>query len=157
MRAALALALLLAFSTCTSLPALAHDARQAVIVSVYDCDTFTANVVTLSVGSELSVVTMPVRVRGVSAPERTGAERALGLECRAQATGKWLQPGDRVTLVGPFTWDPRRRLVASVLLPNGRDLAAELVRGGYALPWDYPKQARPAFDPAAPYPLDLAP
>jgi endonuclease YncB( thermonuclease family) len=137
----------LAWATCSGAPAYAHEARTAKIVEIVDCDTYKVAILTLAVdgGREIQTFNWTVRLRGVSAPEATGPEAPLGKLCVGALRG-WMQEGDLVTLVGPFSMrDPRSRLVAAVRL-------------GYALPWDYPRERRrPAFDQGAVYPIEVSP
>lgn len=93
------------------------------------------------------------RLSGIDTPERTGPTRDMGESARMMLL--------RLLSLGPNTvhslgepdkyggrWDAR-------ILVGEVDVGAKLVELGYALPYDG-KGPRPTWDPAAPYPLQVA-
>lgn len=151
MRAASLLAVL-AMTCCTPLPAFTHDARRAVVREVIDCDTIA---VTVELGFGV-LMDVSIRVLGVDAPETRGPEKGYGLACRERATRKWLSPGDLVTLTAIRRDKYAGRAVASVEMPDGRDLAVELLRGGWASAWDG-TGPDPEYPPGSTYPIEVGP
>ena len=109
--------------------ALASEQRvPATVLSVYDGDTITVEAriwpgLTWKGG---------VRVRGVDTPEIRGkcaAEKAAAIAARDFVRDA---VGDTVTLAGVAHGKYARRVVADVILSDGRDLATVLIEAGYA-------------------------
>jgi micrococcal nuclease len=100
-------------------------------------EQFTGKVVGISDGVTLSVLrdgkAVKVRLYGVDAPEQA---QAFGTKAR-QLTGELVFQRDVTVVV--HTTDRYGRLVGEVLLPDGRSLSHELVRGGLA--WWYRQYA----------------
>jgi endonuclease YncB( thermonuclease family) len=76
-----------------------------------------------------------IRVNGIDAPE---LRQSYGLQSSIEAS-RLLGYGSNVTLHA-IEYDRYGRLVARVTLADGRDLARELVRAGYA--WHYVRYSR---------------
>lgn len=116
--------LLLLFLAVWPLPALAAD--------------YTAKVVGITDGDTLTVLTaekrqVKVRLHGIDAPE-SGQD----FGSRAKQEASELAFGKQVT-VRPVDTDRYGRTVAEVILPDGKSLNREMVRGGMA--WWYRKYA----------------
>lgn len=80
-----------------------------------------------------------LRLHGCNAPEsrsRSASEKARGLAAKAQAA-LLAPPGTQVTLKSYKSGNEKYgRYLAEIYLPDGREVGAELVKGGFALPWD---------------------
>ena len=109
--------------------ALASEQRvPATVLSVYDGDTIT---VEARIWPGLTW-TGRVRVRGVDTPEIRGkcsAEKAAATAARDFVRDA---VGDAVTLAGVARGKYAGRVVADVVLSDGRDLATVLIEAGYA-------------------------
>lgn len=79
-----------------------------------------------------------VRIWGIDAPEKN---QPCGSEAKARCSELCLYNNVTVIPTGAKTYD---RLVARVILPDGRDLEATLVADGMA--WHYVKYAKDADD-----------
>jgi endonuclease YncB( thermonuclease family) len=99
--------------------------RSCTVTAVYDGDTLTA----LCAGQERRI-----RLSSVDAPER---QQSYGEH--SQSFTERLTLGRQVIL-DIQDYDRYGRIVARILLPDGRDLARELVRAGLA--WHYIKYSR---------------
>jgi endonuclease YncB( thermonuclease family) len=145
-----ALALLLAS------PAVAHD--RAIVQRIIDCDTLVVAFDRLP-DEKREIV---VRVRGISAPEshhpKYRAEWPLGRACTSHLK-EILPNGSPVWLVPPYEASVGGRWGVGVQMSvDQRDLATELIREGWALPWNnWKKDPRPMFDSNAPYPIEKSP
>ena len=115
-------------ATCVALASAALASEQrvpAAVLSVYDGDTIT---VEARIWPGLTW-TGSVRVRGVDTPEIRGkcaAEKAAAIAARDFVLG------DAVTLAGVAHGKYAGRVVADVVLSDGRNLATVLIEAGYA-------------------------
>lgn len=112
-----------------ALPALAADPFTAHVVSVQDCDTITV---------EAGGRDVKVQLFGIDCPE---AKQDGGLEARSFTTSSAM---DRSVMVVPHSTDRYGRIVADVMLPDGRSLNKALVSAGWA--WWYSRYAPNASD-----------
>lgn len=98
-------------------------------------ETFTGRVVGVTDGDTLSVMrggrAQKIRLYGVDAPEK---RQAFGSKAKWKLAG-WTY--NKVVTVRVHTVDRYGRLVAEVILPDGRNVSEELVRAGLA--WMYRK------------------
>ena len=122
-------AIILAIFALLTSAALASEQRvPATVLSVYDGDTITVEAriwpgLTWKGG---------VRVRGVDTPEIRGkcaAEKAAAIAARDFVRAA---VGDAVILAGVARGKYAGRVVADVVLSDGRDLATVLIEAGYA-------------------------
>ena len=101
-------------------------------------ETLTGKVVSIADGDTFTVlaekVQHKIRVEGIDCPER---RQPFGTKAR-QFTGK-LAFGKVVT-VRVVTTDRYGRLIARVVMPDGKDLSAELVKAGLA--WHYKRYSK---------------
>ena len=118
-------------ATCVALASAALASEQrvpAAVLSVYDGDTIT---VEARIWPGLTW-TGSVRVRGVDTPEIRGkcaAEKAAAIAARDFVRNA---VGDAVTLAGVAHGKYAGRVVADVVLSDGRNLATVLIEAGYA-------------------------
>lgn len=109
---------------------MAEWAVPAIVHRIIDADTI---VVTADLGWRIQLKTS-VRLFGVNAPELNTAEGQAALHF-VQAI---LQPGDEVLVVSHKllgNTDKYGRVLASLTLPDGRDLSTLLLQGDYAVPY----------------------
>lgn len=100
---------------------------RAVVVDVHDGDTFTAD---LDLGFNLTM-RMRVRLLGCNARELDAPGGLPARDALAQLVG------GRKVGVTSLRWDKYAgRVDGAVLLPDGRDVATELISEGWAVPWD---------------------
>lgn len=100
----------------------------ATILRVHDADTLAAD---LDLGWHIVLRNQPIRLAHCNAPElATPAGKAA-----LAFVNTLVKAGDQVTLMS-HSLDKYGRVLASVQLPDGRDLAATLVTNGFAAPWD---------------------
>lgn len=102
------------------------------LASVYDGDTFRVH---LSCKYGVFCKTMPVRVRGVDCPEMRGVPpetKALAKQAKT-FTKQFLTSGK--ILLRNCGRDKYFRLLCDVKV-NGKNLADELLKAGYAIPYD---------------------
>lgn len=100
------------------------------VVRVVDADTM---IVLCDLGWRISLKTS-VRLFGVNAPELNTAEGQAALHF-VQAV---LQPGDEINLVSHKllgNTDKYGRVLASITLPDGRDLSTMLLQSDHAVPY----------------------
>src|SRR5262245_61315462 len=112
-----------------ALPALAADPFTARVGSVQDCDT-----ITVGAGRHDS----KVQLFGIDCPE---TRQDGGPEARWFTTSSAM---DRVVMVVPHSTDRYGRIVADVMLPDGRSLNRALISAGWA--WWYAEYAPNATD-----------
>ena len=118
-------------ATCVALTSAALASEQrvpATVLSVYDGDTIT---VEARIWPGLTWMGS-VRVRGVDTPEIRGkcaAEKAAAIAARNFVRNA---VGDAVTLAGVAHGKYAGRVVADVVLSDGRNLATVLIEAGYA-------------------------
>jgi micrococcal nuclease len=101
---------------------------HAVVVRIIDGDTV---VLDLDLGWHTWRKGEHVRLAGVDAPERT--DRARWAEAR-QFIERLLPPGTEVLLVSEEL-EKYGRTLGRILLRDGRDVGAELVKAGLAIPY----------------------
>jgi len=109
---------------------MAEWAVPAVVERIIDADTI---VVRADLGWRISLKTS-VRLFGCNAPVVGSAEGQAALHFVTAL----LQPGDEVTLVSHKllgSTDKYGRVLASITLPDGRDLSTLLLQGDYATPY----------------------
>jgi len=106
------------------LPALAAEPFTARVVSVQDCDTITVE----AGGRETKV-----QLFGIDCPE---AKQDGGPEARSFTASSAM---DRTVMVVPHSTDRYGRIVADVMLPEGRSLNKALLSAGWA--WWYSEYA----------------
>ena len=114
-------------------PATADDFNQVTLKSVYDGDTFYVDI--SSCNMAVFCQHIPIRVRGVDCPEMKGgtaetkarAKQAKGYSERFLKSGK--------ILLYNCGRDKYFRLLCDVNV-NKRDLARELIKNGYGIPYD---------------------
>ena len=114
-------------------PALASDFRvPATVLSVYDGDTFW---VEAEIWPGLTWQGS-VRVRGVDTPEIRG--KCVGGKVATIAARDFVRStvGETVTLADIEEGKYAGRVVATVLLPDGRDLAGALIAAGHGRAYD---------------------
>lgn len=105
-------------------------AVPATVVRVVDGDTI---VVVADLGWRINFKTS-VRLFGINAPELNTDEGQAALHFVTAL----LQPGDEVTLVSHKLLGQTEkygRVLASITLPDGRDLSTLLLQGDYAKPY----------------------
>jgi endonuclease YncB( thermonuclease family) len=103
------------------------------IISWRDGDTLVAD---CDLGFRLTF-RQAVRLYGCDAPELHGPTRKAGLAALAYAES--LAPPGSAVLVQSYKPRPADRYgrwLARVTLPDGRDVSAELIRAGHAVPYD---------------------
>lgn len=114
--------------------------RQCTVVRVIDGDTL---MVRCDLGFGLYAL-LDVRLAGLDAPEVVGAERAAGLAATAWARDWLALHSAHATTTPtdyPLTLDTSRtekygRWLGVVSCARGHVLNADLLAGGYAVPWD---------------------
>lgn len=121
-------------------------AYRATVVSVTDGDSLVLDV---DLGF-YATMRLRFRLMGYNAPETRGPERELG-QAAADALAIMLPRGTQVE-VCTHKGDSFGRWLADVAW-DGVDLVEALISAGWGVPWDG-KGKRPAFDPAATYPLE---
>lgn len=102
----------------------------ATVTRIIDADTVVCQ---CDLGWRISLKTS-VRLFGVNAPELSTAEGQAALHF-VQAI---LQPGDEVTLISHKllgNTDKYGRVLASITLPDGRDLSTMLLQSDHAVPY----------------------
>ena len=125
------------FLLLLSVPVFAQEVElqgfnKVTLASVYDGDTFRVN---LSCRYGLFCKTMPVRVRGVDCPEMRGVPpetKELAKQAK-QFTKDFLTSGK--ILLRNCGRDKYFRLLCDVKV-NGESLADELLKNGYAIPYE---------------------
>lgn len=101
------------------------------VLSVHDGDTITC---VLDLGWRISY-TSSIRLYGINAPELSTPE---GVAARDYVMSL-LSPGDKVTVVSHKllgNTEKYGRVLASVMLSDGRDLSTLLLAGGYAVAYN---------------------
>ena len=108
------------------------------LTSVLCADEFAARVVSITDGDTLVVLRdkqqVRVRLHGIDSPERA---QPYGTRAR-QFTGELAHQRDVTVVVRDY--DRYGRVVAEIILPDGRNLNYEIVRAGFA--WGYRQYAR---------------
>jgi endonuclease YncB( thermonuclease family) len=108
--------------------------KNARVISVYDGDTLRA-VASVWLGTE---ITTSVRLRGIDTPEMRGkcaAEKARAIAAR-DALLELAPVGSVVVLTDIAPDKYQGRIVARVLLPDGRDVSTILLAAGHARAYD---------------------
>jgi micrococcal nuclease len=112
-------------------------AEEVVVMRVIDGDTI---IIGEPCSRFLPGSLLRIRVRGIDTPEsrkppaRCDAEIAAGKAATAFARSL-VRPGDEITVSNVGADKYMCRVVASVTLPDGRDLATELIAAGHARPY----------------------
>lgn len=124
-----------------SLGAPAFAAEHGRVLWVVDGDTYQISHIGAPQGES-------VRARHFDTPEKgdnaqCDAERVKAAQATAEA--RRLLPRDTVVLLSDFGRDRYGRLLATVTLPDGTDLAAWFVNNGLALPYEGGKKASWCF------------
>lgn len=102
---------------------------RAYVVSVYDGDTLTVNI---DCGQDVWIMRRTVRLVGIAARE---LKHPGGIEARD--TLRAMLPEGTPVVIRSTGWDKYAgRIDAYVSTPDGGDVGAELVRRGYAVPWN---------------------
>ena len=124
--------LVLVFAGAGAAPAGSIQA-PATVLSAYDGDTITVEATIWSGMTWRG----NVRVRGVDTPEIRGqCDREKALALAARDFVREMVVGQVVTLAGVEYDKYAGRVVAAVLLPDGRDLAETLIAAGHARPYE---------------------
>lgn len=100
----------------------------AAVTKIHDGDTFDAD---LELGWKITLHGQSVRLAACNAPElatQVGKDSLAYLETL-------LHVGDTVT-VRSEQLDKYGRVLGTVTLPDGRDVAQTMIAAGHALPWD---------------------
>lgn len=106
---------------------------QAHVAQVLDGDTLDVDI---DLGFSLTA-RQRVRLAGVNAPEthsKDAAEKARGIAARGALLN--LVAGKTLLINTVKEREKYGRFLASVTLPDGRDVATVMIEAGHALPWD---------------------
>lgn len=105
---------------------------EVTLVSIYDGDTFRVH---LACNYRIFCKFISVRVRGVDCPEiKGGSAQTKALAKQAKAFTKNFLKGGKIQLRNCGR-DKYFRLLCDVKV-NGQDLGEELIKAGYAIPYD---------------------
>ena len=111
---------------------LIQDFNKVSLVSVYDGDTFRVN---LKCKYRIFCKSIPIRVRGVDCPEiKSGSDATKALAKQAKEFTKNFLSSGKIFLRNCGR-DKYFRLLCDVKV-NGQNLGEELMKAGYAIPYD---------------------